>query len=201
MPIETEIKFRTDKQTWHDLKTLYQADHQVHHIEHQTNQYYNTAGNELNDCRIGLRLRILDNQSILTIKRDTKDAHKREEIEETYPGHLDTLPPDSPALQALLDEIGTTYDQIVPLVMLRAERTVFLLDRPTFQAEVCFDDVSILDVCKEHKLYEIEFELLTGSEQDLLNTVAHFRDTYGDRIEQSAISKLQYALELTGCQT
>jgi triphosphatase len=99
-------------------------------------------------------------------------------------------------LREFLEEIGCTYEDIVPLVTLQAQRTIYLLEEATLRAEVCFDDVTILGADQEFKLYEVEFELLEGSEERLLQFTEAFRDAHGDRVEQSAISKLQFALEL-----
>lgn len=200
MGMETEVKFRMEKDVWLEIKGEFGSRLKADHVERQTNQYYNTVGNELNERRIGLRLRVLEDRSILAIKRDTKVAHRRQEVEEVYEGRLERLPEESPALRELLAEVGASYEDIVPLVMLRAERTVFLLEEEAFRAEVCFDEVAIVDVCREHMLYEVEFELVSGAEERLLQVVGAFRDKYGERVEQSAVSKLQYALELVACE-
>jgi len=201
MAIETEVKFRMDRMTWEEIEDAYNRTRTVDHVEDQTNQYYDTINGEIGQRKIGLRLRILntENRSVLAIKQDTADPNKRLEIEEKYEGLLETLPEDSPALKQLLQDIGCTYDDIVPLVMLRTVRTIYMLEEDDLRAEVCFDDVSIVDVCREHKLYEIEFELLEGSEEKLMSIVSEFKNQYGDRVEHSAVSKLAYALKLVSC--
>lgn len=199
MAIEMEVKFRMNQDTWSKIKEDYEQLHPVSHVERQSNQYYDTSDRKLGAREIGLRLRVLEDRSILAIKRSTDDAHKRIEIEESYADAPDRLPHTSPALQELLQEIGAEYDDIAPLVMLRTERYVFDLEEAGFQAEVCFDDVSIVGRCREHKLYEIEFELLAGDEARLYQIVEEFQHKYGNSIEESAIPKLVYALNLVNC--
>jgi triphosphatase len=196
MAIETEVKFRMDGATWAEIKEEYDRTHVLHNFEEQTNQYYNTVGNELEERKIGLRLRVMADKSVLTIKRDTEIAHKREEIEETYPAGTERLPEESPALQKLLADVGASYDQLVPLVMMTTRRSVYLIEEAELKAEVCLDDVSIVNVCREHKLYEVEFELIEGSEARLLEITRDFAARYGDRVEQSSVPKLAYAMEL-----
>jgi triphosphatase len=202
MAIETEVKFRMDGATWAEIKEEYDRTCTLHDFEEQTNQYYNTAGHELEEQKIGLRLRVMADKSVLTIKRDTEIAYKREEIEETYPAGTERLPKESPALQKLLNDVGASYDQLVPLVMMTTRRSVYLIEEANLKAEICVDDVSIINVCKEHKLYEVEFELVEGSEERLLEIADEFAARYGDRVERSSVPKLVYALELvsgSGC--
>lgn len=199
MAIEMEVKFRMDADVWAAIKADYDREHPLHHVERQTNQYYDTSDRRLGALEIGLRLRVLADRSILAIKRNTTEAHKRVEIEETYTEAPDHLPSDSPALQALLEEIGATYDDIAPLVMLRTERFIFEIEEQGVRAEVCFDDVSIVDRCREHKLYEVEFELLSGSEERLYQLVHAFQNQYGAAVQESSIPKLVYALNLVNC--
>ncbi|MGZ4134045.1 MAG: CYTH domain-containing protein, partial [Tumebacillaceae bacterium] len=179
-------------------KAEFDQKYAVHAVENQTNQYFNTKGNEIETLRIGLRLRTLpdENRSIVAIKRNTKDAHKRVEIQEEYAGVWDNLPPQSEAVRELMQEIGCTYEDIVPLVTLQAQRTIYLLEEANLRAEVCFDDVTILGADQEFKLHEVEFELLDGSEERLLQITEAFRTTHGDQVEQSAKSKLEIALHL-----
>ncbi|MGZ4106808.1 MAG: hypothetical protein ACXVDE_04700, partial [Tumebacillaceae bacterium] len=74
--------------------------------------------------------------------------------------------------------------------------TIYLLEEANLRAEVCFDDVTILGADQEFKLHEVEFELLDGSEERLLQITEAFRTTHGDQVEQSAKSKLEIALHL-----
>jgi inorganic triphosphatase YgiF len=198
MANETQHNFRINNATWETIKDEFATRYRVHGMENQTNNYYNTVGNEIETLRIGLRLRVLpdEGRSILAIKRDTEVVHKRVEIQEEYDGVWESLPPQSPALGELLQEIGCTYEDIVPLVTLQAQRTIYLLEEAELQAEVCFDEVTILGADAEFKLYEVEFELLSGSEERLLAITNAFRDQYGDQVEQSAASKLEIALGL-----
>lgn len=200
MAIETEVKFRMEKAAWTAIKADYERDHTVDHIEEQTNQYYHDTKGQINERRIGLRLRRMPDKCVLTIKGDSADGIKREEIEETYPAATDSLPPDSPALQALLARVGIAYEDLVPQVMMTTRRTVFQLQEGGFAAAVCFDDVSILDTCREHKLFEIEFELVSGDESRLFEIVDAFHRRYGEQVERSGVSKLAYALNLVSCR-
>ncbi|KEO82148.1 CYTH domain-containing protein [Tumebacillus flagellatus] len=200
MAIEMEVKFRMTADTWAAIKADYDGEHALHHIERQTNQYYDTSDRRLGAKEIGLRLRVLEDRSILAVKRSTDEAHKRIEIEETYTDAPDRLPPESPALQALLGELGIQYDDIAPLVMLRTERFIYEIEEQGVKAEVCFDDVSIVGRCREHKLYEIEFELLSGREERLYQIVQAFKNQYGTTVEESSIPKLVYALNLVNCE-
>jgi triphosphatase len=200
MAIETEIKYKVERAAWEQIKADFERDHRAERIEEQTNQYYTDTKGELNKRKIGLRLRLLPDATILTIKLDSKDGIKREETEEMYPPGTDTLPPDSPALQALLQKVGCSYDEIVPLVMMTTRRTVYLIREPGLVAEVCFDDVAILDICREHKLYEIEFELLEGEEKHLFALVDSFEKRYSGQLIRSTVTKLAYALQLVSCR-
>jgi len=199
MAIEMEVKFKMERETWEEVCRDLMSAHETERVERQTNQYYNTSDDKLQQLKIGLRLRLLDDHSVLTIKRDTQDAYKRQELEERYDGILETLPPHSPALQGLLEEIGSSYDDLAPLVMMRTERTVFLLEEQGVMAEVCCDDVAIIGRCREHRLYEVEFELLEGSEDRLLQLVNTFKNRYGDRVTESRTSKLAYAVQWVNC--
>jgi inorganic triphosphatase YgiF len=199
MAIEMEVKFRMDADVWAAIKADYDRVHALHHVERQTNQYYDTSDRRLGALEIGLRLRVLEDRSILAIKRSTEEAHKRVEIEETYAQAPDSLPPDSPALGALMQEVGIQYEDIAPLVMLRTERFIYEIEEQGVRAEVCFDDVSIVGRCREHKLYEVEFELLSGSEERLYQLVHAFKNQYGASVEESSIPKLVYALHLVNC--
>ncbi|ARU61751.1 hypothetical protein CBW65_12495 [Tumebacillus avium] len=196
MAIETEVKFRTTAASWQEIKDDFERTYQLDHIEEQTNQYYNTKNGDLDRLRIGLRLRLVKGRSIVNIKRDTKESHKREEIEEEYAGTLERLPQDSLILQNLLNEVGCAYEDIVPHVRMTTKRYVYLIEEPTVKIEVCFDDVLISGNGQDHPLYEIEFELVSGDEARLLELTAAFRAKHGSRVEQSAVSKLAYALQL-----
>lgn len=196
MAIETEVKFRTTAASWQEIKDDFERTYKLDHIEEQTNQYYNTKNGELDRLRIGLRLRLVKGRSIVNIKRDTKESHKREEMEEAYEGTLERLPQDSPILQNLLNEIGCAYEDIVPHVAMTTKRYVYLIEEPTVKIEVCFDDVLISGNGQDNPLYEIEFELVSGDEARLLELTAAFRAKHGSRVEQSAVSKLAYALQL-----
>jgi triphosphatase len=196
MGIELEVKFRMERETWLAIKHDYEERHVVHRVEQQTNQYFDTLDRRLGKLRIGLRLRLLDERTILSIKRDTMEENKRQEVEEMYEGILEKLPVDSPALRDLLQEVGCLYEELAPLVMLRTERTIFKIEEAGVKAEACFDDVTIIGRCREHKLYEVEFELLEGSEERLLALVNSFRNQYGKAVQQSSVSKLGYAMQL-----
>ncbi|MBL0386600.1 CYTH domain-containing protein [Tumebacillus sp. ITR2] len=199
MAIEMEVKFRMDADTWAKIKSDYDRERDLHHIERQSNQYYDTSDRRLGAKEIGLRLRVLEDRSILAVKRSTDEAHKRIEIEETYEDAPESLPPHSPALQELMTEVGIQYDDIAPLVMLRTERFIYEIEEQGVKAEVCFDDVSIVGTCREYKLYEIEFELVDGSEERLYQIVSSFKNQYGATVEESSIPKLVYALNLVNC--
>ncbi|ASS76304.1 hypothetical protein CIG75_16020 [Tumebacillus algifaecis] len=196
MSIETEVKFRTEQAAWQQIKEEFGHTYQLDHIEEQTNQYYNTTDGELDRLKIGLRLRQVKGRSIVNIKRDTKESHKRVEIEETYEGTLDTLPKDSPILNDLLQEIDRTYEEVVPHVAMRTKRYVYLIEEQTVKIEVCFDEVLITGNGRDYPLYEIEFELVSGEENRLLQLTDAFRVQHGSRVEQSSVSKLAYALHL-----
>ena len=200
MAVEMEVKFRMDREAWQEIKRDYEADNPLDHVERQSNQYYDTLDRRLSAEKVGLRLRLLEDRTILTIKRDTKEAHKRQELEENYPAGLERLPVESQALQDLLADLNISYDDLAPLVMLRTERSIYILKEGDVEAEVCFDDVSIIGRCREHKLYEVEFELLNGSEERLLQIVQAFQNKYGGRVQQSSISKLGYAMQLVDCE-
>jgi len=199
MAIETEVKFRMDRETWLAARAALVEEYGTFVVERQTNQYYTTADGQLEAQRIGLRLRVLDDASILCVKRDTKDAHKRQEVEERYEEILETLPRNSPVLQDLLNELGSTYDDLVPLVMLRTERTLLHITEPGVSYEVCCDDVAIVDRCREVKLYEVEFEHVDGSEELMWKRVDAFKNQHGDKVEVRTDSKLAYALQQVSC--
>lgn len=196
MAIETEVKFRTTADSWQEIREDFERTYKLDHVEEQTNQYFNTKDGELDRRKIGLRLRLVKGRSIVNIKRDTKESHKREEIEEAYAGTLDRLPPDSPILQQLLKEIDRSYEDIVPHVAMTTKRYVYLIEEPAVKIEVCFDDVLITGNGRDYPLYEIEFELVSGDEARLLELTAAFRAKHGSKVEQSAVSKLAYALHL-----
>ncbi len=196
MAIETEVKFRMERASWEQIKDDFDRLYQLDHTEEQSNQYFNTKGGELDRLRIGLRLRVVKGRSIVNIKRDTKESHKRQEVEEVYPGTLLALPEHSPILQSLLAEIGCSYGEIVASVAMHTERHVYMIEEKTVKIEVCFDDVTITGNGQEHPLHEVEFELIEGEEDRLLELAEEFRSKYGVLVEQSSVSKLAYAIQL-----
>lgn len=199
--LEREYKFRTDSATWNTINFRYSKLHTDAEERQQTDTYFDTVSRQLNAAGQSLRLRHLNNDTILTIKKNTADKNIREESEEVYSRLLVELPVDSSLIRNLLNDNNLSYSEVQPVITMTTDRTIYPVSNYYGTVDVCFDHVTLYFDGKLHEFYEIEFELKSGHPQYLDVLVSEFQSLYGEYITPSVESKLNYATKIASCNT
>ncbi|MGR6981715.1 CYTH domain-containing protein [Testudinibacter sp. P27/CKL/0425] len=165
------------------------------------NCYYDTADYFFSSQRMGLRVRTLNEQFILTLKTDGKvigGLHMRPEYDVELPSAVPQLAGlsrfDDLQLIRPLDQLQT---QLIPIFSTDFLRQAWVIELGNgANIEVALDQGEIEANENSAPICEVEFELKHGSVDDLLTFVEHLSLTDGIRL--GGVSKAKRGYQLAG---
>lgn len=202
MSAEIELKLLVNQEFATFLSKEMASFNVLSHIQQILgNCYYDTPDYFFSNQRMGLRVRTINEQFILTLKTDGKvigGLHMRPE----YDVELDTALPQLQGLSRFsdlqltrpLDELQAELKPMFSTDFLRQAWVIELGNGANI--EVALDQGEIEAKDRFAPIYEVEFELKHGSIDDLLTFVEQL--SLSDGIRLGAISKAKRGYQLAG---
>ncbi len=200
--MEIEAKFRIDQPAaFAILRALNTLDtytlHHEPHLEQQLNTYYDTASGHLRAARYGLRTRVVDGRTLITLKGPSvahNGIHQRMEWEFEWADPNPATWPHADARAQLVSIMGA--EQLFPILTIQTERRhILALRDQQAVAELSLDVGSMTVPGKTAAFRELEIEVLpAGTEADLDRLVVSLRQHM--TLVPENRSKLERGLEL-----
>ena len=182
MNTEIELKLAVTPQA---LPLLQQYLNQFNLLENKTvflkNTYYDYPDNFLAQQKMGLRVRCENDQRTLTLKTDGDvrgGLHLRPEYDLPL---AENESPTTERLNTLYPFRDLPQAPLIPIFSTNFDRTLWRIQFERAQIEAAFDQGKIISNNKTQPICEIEFELKTGSLDELFRFVADLpfeRDIY-----------------------
>lgn len=165
--------------------------------------YFDTADGELRKNHIAFRIRLEGSRYIATLKRrSTAEAglHRREEINAPVTDH-DFI--ENPSISIfsgdeLIDDISAEIKdrKLIPVIEMNFAREEFRIDYKGSIMEVSVDQGDIITANGSCPICELEIELYSGSEEDLVKLGKQLQKSYD--LKEENISKYARGLALLG---
>ncbi len=181
--MEIEAKFRIDQPAaFAILRALNTLDtytlHHEPHLEQQLNTYYDTASGHLRAARYGLRTRVVDGRTLITLKGPGvahNGIHQRMEWEFEWADPNPATWPHADARAQLVSIMGA--EQLFPILTIQTERRhILALRDQQAVAELSLDVGSMIVPGKTAVFRELEIEVLpAGTAADLDRLVVALR--------------------------
>ena len=173
MAVELEIKFCTTEETLEQLKTALPGEEKTFSME---TTYYDTPHNDLSKRCITLRRRMENETSVCTLKAPAETGRLEFELE------CDSIETAIPELckRAHIKDLPTLLEKgVVPVCGARFKRLAKTVVYQDTTIEVALDQGILSGGGKEIPLCEVEFELKSGSEEQLRQFAAMAALQYG----------------------
>ena len=165
--------------------------------------YFDTADGDLRKNHIAFRIRLEGSRYIATLKRrSTAEAglHRREEINAPVTDH-DFI--ENPSISIfsgdeLIDDISAEIKdrKLIPVIEMNFAREEFRIDYKRSIMEVSVDQGDIITANGSCPICELEIELYSGSEEDLVKLGKQLQKSYD--LKEENISKYARGLALLG---
>lgn len=165
--------------------------------------YFDTADGDLRKNHIAFRIRLEGSRYIATLKRrSTAEAglHRREEINAPVTDH-DFI--ENPSISIfsgdeLIDDISAEIKdrKLIPVIEMNFAREEFRIDYKGSIMEVSVDQGDIITANGACPICELEIELYSGSEEDLVKLGKQLQKSYD--LKEENISKYARGLALLG---
>ena len=165
--------------------------------------YFDTADGDLRKNHIAFRIRLEGSRYIATLKRrSTAEAglHRREEINAPVTDH-DFI--ENPSISIfsgdeLIDDISAEIKdrKLIPVIEMNFAREEFRIDYKGSIMEVSVDQGDIITANGSCPICELEIELYSGSEEDLVKLGKQLQKSYD--LKEENISKYARGLALLG---
>lgn len=206
--MEVELKYavkdeRTLDRIWHDARLTEMMEEETRSIEEFDGIYYDTADHRLLDSDVAYRIRREGRLHVACLKwnGNTEGAlHVRQELNVTLPESRERPEPDLSVFAE--SEIGPELDRLVngetliPLIRSAVVRRSFRIDTGESLMEISLDKGKIEAGGKEDPVCELEIELYSGSQDDLMELGEALAGEYGLVPEER--SKFARGLRLLG---
>ena len=206
--MEVELKYAVkDAETldaiWQDERLMAMMEEDTRSIESFDGTYYDTADFRLLDSDIAYRIRKEGHLRVACLKwnGNTDGAlHVRQELNVTLPESEQDPEPDLSVFAE--SEIGPELDrlvggaELVPMIRVPVERRSFRIDTGESLMEISLDKGSVLAGDGETPVCELEIELYSGSQEELLELGQALAEEYGLHAEEQ--SKFARGLRLLG---
>lgn len=206
--MEVELKYavkdeRTLDRIWHDARLTEMMEEETRSIEEFDGIYYDTADQRLLDSDVAYRIRREGRLHVACLKwnGNTEGAlHVRQELNVTLPESRERPEPDLSVFAE--SEIGPELDRLVngetliPLIRSAVVRRSFRIDTGESLMEISLDKGKIEAGGKEDPVCELEIELYSGSQDDLMELGEALAGEYGLVPEER--SKFARGLRLLG---
>ena len=163
--------------------------------------YFDTANGDLRKNHIAFRIRLEGNRYIATLKRRNtaeEGLHRREEINAPV---TDDAFIENPKLSVfsgdeLIDDIAAeiTDEKLIPVMEMNFVREEFRIDYKGSLMEVSVDQGDIITIKGSCPICEMEIELYSGKEQDLVKLGKQLQKSYN--LKEENISKYARGLAL-----
>ena len=206
--MEVELKYavpdeRTLDAIWHDERLLSLMEEETRSVEEFDGIYYDTADHRLLDSDIAYRIRREGRMHVACIKwsGNTEGAlHVRQELNVTLP---ETERDPEPDLSVFAEsEIGPVLEELVgdqpltPVIRSLMVRRSFKIDTGSSIMEISLDKGKILAGGGEDPVCELEIELYSGGQEDMMELGKALADAYSLIPEER--SKFARGLRLLG---
>lgn len=165
--------------------------------------YFDTADGDLRKNHIAFRIRLEGSRYIATLKRrSTAEAglHRREEINAPVTDH-DFI--ENPSISIfsgdeLIDDISAEIKdrKLIPVIEMNFAREEFRIDYKGSIMEISVDQGDIITANGSCPICELEIELYSGSEEDLVKLGKQLQKSYD--LKEENISKYARGLALLG---
>ena len=165
--------------------------------------YFDTADGDLRKNHIAFRIRLEGSRYIATLKRrSTAEAglHRREEINAPVTDH-DFI--ENPSISIfsgdeLIDDISAEIadKKLIPVIEMNFAREEFRIDYKGSIMEISVDQGDIITANGSCPICELEIELYSGSEEDLVKQGKQLQKSYD--LKEENISKYARGLALLG---
>lgn len=206
--MEVELKYavkdeRTLDRIWHDARLTEMMEEETRSIEEFDGIYYDTADQRLLGSDVAYRIRREGHLHVACLKwnGNTEGAlHVRQELNVTLPESRERPEPDLSVFAE--SEIGPELDRLVngdtliPLIRSAVVRRSFRIDTGESLMEISLDKGKIEAGGKEDPVCELEIELYSGSQDDLMELGEALAGEYGLVPEER--SKFARGLRLLG---
>ncbi|MGI6736486.1 MAG: CYTH domain-containing protein [Anaerovoracaceae bacterium] len=206
--MEVELKYTVDSRKtadriWNDpqLKELEEDDSRSSNDFRGT--YYDTEDYDLFRHDIAYRLRTEGNKLVASLKwngKNTGPLHKREELNITLGDARQPKDPD-PSVFCESEEGGELLElvgdkKLIEMIQVNVLRRSFRVDIGESIVELSLDDGEILAGGGSDPVCELELELYSGSEEDLVQLGEELQERY--RLTPGRVSKFVRGLKLLG---
>lgn len=205
--MEVELKYKLNKELiskiWddEDLKAIEEKDSRVEMLMKAS--YFDTADRVLSKNDIAFRVRMEGNRIVASLKWNDKDAsigglHMREELNVPVTDEACFIAPkpdifkESDVGKDLLEVLDGK--PLVSIMEINFIRRKFRIDEDNCICEIAIDEGEIITDEKRAPILELEIELFTGEQEDLLKIGKTLVDKYS--IEPELKSKYARGLEL-----
>lgn len=204
--MEVELKYRIKEKD--DISRILQDDYIKSVIEKDSYEeipmraiYFDTEDKKLLKEKIAFRVRKEDNKNIATLKWGGSASiglHVREEInvpiiEEEFLENPKLKIFEGSNIEDILKVVGEN-EKLKPLLVMNFIRKQVRIDTGRVICELSIDDGNIISGNKETDILELEIELYSGSEEDLIAIGNNLKSHYS--IIEEDKSKFQRGLEL-----
>ena len=162
--------------------------------------YYDTEDLDLRRGKVAFRVRRAGDDHEATLKwngASGQGMHRREEMNIRITEEQSLAPEigifEQSEIYPMLEEL-TGGKKLVPVLEMFFERKILRLDMGTSISELSCDVGRIMAGGKEAPILELEIELFSGEEGDIVRLGSHLADRYG--MEPEDVSKYQRGLDL-----
>ena len=173
MAIELEIKFCTTENVLEQIKAEFPGEEKYFSME---TTYYDTPGRDLSDRHITLRRRMENEISVCTLKAPAQTGRLEFELE------CDSIGSAIPELCRLapLPELSSLLEKgVEPVCGARFQRLAKTVVYQDSTIEIALDKGILSGGGSQIPLCEVEFELKSGSEEQLRQFAAMAATVYG----------------------
>lgn len=177
---ERELKVLLTREQYEKLLNSYDFNSPVL----QKNTYYDSANEELKNKKIGLRIRMIGNQNILTVKKP-KDSITKYEYEFPISDESISIENLHPSERDHLESIIHVDQPVYPTVVFETVR----YNLQTQDATISLDQTDF----DGHRDYELEYEYL--EDHDGISKLYEFLKPIGIQYEKNGPSKLARAFQ------
>ncbi len=202
--MEIELKYGIDnnetfEELWHDVALKKMEIEGTREVKSMVTYYLDTEDYKLMDKKIAIRIRDDGDKFIATLKTLVKAVghiHKREEIETILP----KFPKEFTINLFNFKDIGIDLkelvgeEKLIVIMETQIERSLFLLDYEKSRVEVALDKGKIKAKGKESPIREMELELVSGPESELLSLGNTVMGKY--KLKPEPKSKFERGLQL-----